>query len=136
MTLTTLSSYSPPAQASDADCAIWLCLPVGFIGGCGDAKKAFLKRIKKFKPPLPSFSKCMFKGDLPNGSAANMPDTEMTSKTGKAARLKDGSIIHGTPCTVISNHGGYATYPRNCVATLNYVQTYMNGQPYGEIYYY
>lgn len=50
---------APPIYANDADCAIWLCLPVGFPSGCGDAKQAFINRIKSFKSPLPSLTSCL-----------------------------------------------------------------------------
>lgn len=44
--------------ASDKECAIWLCLPTGFGSGCGDAHKAFKKRLKKGKSPLPNWNSC------------------------------------------------------------------------------
>lgn len=45
----TTSLYAPESQASNDDCAIWLCLPTGFPSGCGGAKSAFKKRIKKVR---------------------------------------------------------------------------------------
>ena len=49
----------PEAKAASQDeCAIWLCLPGGFPDGCGGAKSAMYKRLKKRKPPLPSFGSC------------------------------------------------------------------------------
>lgn len=42
-----------------ADCAIWLCLPSGFPSPyCDAAKKAFKKRIKKGKTPMPPYNQC------------------------------------------------------------------------------
>ncbi|WP_282610803.1 hypothetical protein [Pelagibius sp. Alg239-R121] len=51
----------PSFAASQDECAIWLCLPGGFPGGCEAAYAAFIKRINhtpKPKPPLPPFSSC------------------------------------------------------------------------------
>ena len=58
LSLSMLSFSSPSYAASDAECAIWLCLPAGFPAGCSDAKNAFNKRIRKGKSPLPAFASC------------------------------------------------------------------------------
>ncbi|MGH1379145.1 MAG: hypothetical protein ACRBB3_10025 [Alphaproteobacteria bacterium] len=52
----------PVFAASQDECAIWLCLPGGFPQGCGAAHSAMIKRIKKRKPPLPSFGSCSVGG--------------------------------------------------------------------------
>ncbi|WP_282611319.1 hypothetical protein [Pelagibius sp. Alg239-R121] len=52
---------APIYAASQDECAIWLCLPGGFPGGCEAAHAAFIKRITntpKPEPPLPPFSSC------------------------------------------------------------------------------
>lgn len=47
------------AQAeSEADCAIWICLPGGFPAGCEAAYSAFVGRLKHARPPLPDLSAC------------------------------------------------------------------------------
>lgn len=124
------TTVSPAAYAaSDADCSIWLCLPTGFPSGCGDAKRAFKNRIKKFKPPLPNFVGCILK-DSPQGST-------MTYKENIAAKMPDGSYIHGQRC--IKEHHGQGEYtwqPRGCTGTWYYIDTYMDGQGYGERFYY
>ncbi|WP_258086625.1 hypothetical protein [Xenorhabdus bovienii] len=52
------------AQAASQDeCAIWLCLPAGFGEGCGGARSAFKKRLKKGKSPLPSWESCAVGND-------------------------------------------------------------------------
>lgn len=56
--LSMIYSSSSVYAVSDAECAIWLCLPAGFPTGCGDAKNAFKKRVRKGKSPLPAFSSC------------------------------------------------------------------------------
>ncbi len=55
------AAYTPGHAASQNECAIWLCLPGGFPGGCEAAHAAFIKRIThkpKPKPPLPAFGSC------------------------------------------------------------------------------
>lgn len=54
--------------ASEADCAIWLCLPGGFPTGCEAAHSAFKQRIKKGRAPLPDLSSCTVG---PNGQRSN-----------------------------------------------------------------
>src|SRR5690606_15229098 len=54
--------------ASEADCAIWICLPGGFPSGCGAAHSAFKKRIKKGRQPLPALASCT---TGPNGKGVN-----------------------------------------------------------------
>lgn len=43
---------------SEADCAIWICLPGGFPSGCAAAYRAFRDRIKHGYPPLPELRVC------------------------------------------------------------------------------
>lgn len=145
----------PTYAASDDECAIWLCLPTGFPSGCGDAKKAFKKRIKKFKPPLPSFSSCLFSGDLPASTPSN--DTDMSAKDGRAAYIPPRSvcvewistnhwercrktemipsqIIKDASCHINGKEG--TSTPKYCTHTIRYVETFQNGQQYGETYYF
>ena len=54
---------APPTAhaASQDECAIWLCLPLGFApSACSPAWRAFVKRVFRFrpKPPLPAFGSC------------------------------------------------------------------------------
>ncbi|MDD9900382.1 MAG: conjugal transfer protein TraL [Alphaproteobacteria bacterium] len=53
-----LWNSAPAHAASQAECAIWLCLPGGFPSGCGAAHSAFRYRIKHHKPPLPPLASC------------------------------------------------------------------------------
>ncbi len=55
---TTIGLPSQSRAASQAECAIWICLPGGFPTGCGAAHAAFIKRIRALKPPLPDFNAC------------------------------------------------------------------------------
>lgn len=148
------SLFSTPAYAvNERDCSIWLCLPMGFGSGCSDAKKAFVDRIKKFKPPLPNILSCMISSpDIPT-----QPENNMDAKTGSAAyvpaymkcvdwswdnngfqecekeELIPTHIVKDAYCE-IDNDGDRT--PEGCKSTINYVQTMMDGQPYGDIYYY
>ncbi len=57
--LLALMTAHPAYAASQAECAIWLCLPAGFsVSECGAAHAAFLERLRKGKPPLPPLSSC------------------------------------------------------------------------------
>ncbi|EMC9392301.1 conjugal transfer protein TraL [Vibrio parahaemolyticus] len=151
---TFLLPAQPTYAASDDECAIWLCLPTGFPSGCSDAKKAFVKRIKKFEPPLPNFMSCLFSGDVPSGTPSG---SDMNSKNGIAAYIpprkecvewrngKDwrecirtevvpSRIVKDKSCQR-NNKEGTQT-PRHCSHTINYVVTYMDGQQYGDTYYF
>lgn len=156
--LTALLSGSMPAQASDADCSIWLCLPMGFPSGCSDAKKAFKKRIKKMKSPLPDFAGCMVKGvDMPqgvhiskmdakHGVAAIMSYSEQCSKyeydsTGQRqcleTKMLPNSIIKGKRCEKEYFMGSLVKWsPYGCKGTTKWVETFMDGNRYGDRIYY
>jgi hypothetical protein len=43
---------------SEAECAIWLCLPGGFPEGCEAAHSAFNDRVKRGDSPLPPLANC------------------------------------------------------------------------------
>ena len=69
-----------------ADCQIWLCLPAGFPSGCESARKAYRKRLRKGKAPLPTFSSCAV-GD--NGQAT--ADGEFTFREQSLRRIVDNN---------------------------------------------
>lgn len=155
--LPTLTLSPTAYAASDADCSIWLCLPTGFPSGCGEAKSAFKKRIKKFKPPLPNFSSCLLKGSpqtstmsAKDGIAAYIPRTQICTKwrTKQVGGDRDRTyctdyqtiptqVIKDTPCT-IRRKAGEVTYhnPKACTHTIRYVDTFMDGGSYGDTYYF
>ena len=127
--LVTLTYAPPTLAASDADCSIWLCLPSGFPSGCGDAKRAFKNRLKKFKPPLPNFTSCLLK-DSPQTSSMNAHE-------GVAAKMPGGHFIDGEPCLKFQNNGDIVRWtPRGCLSTWHFIDTYLDGEKYGERYYY
>ena len=159
LTLTTVLTIplltTPTAQAAPSgdECAIWMCLPTGFITGCSGARKAFLKRIKKFKPPLPDFTSCLI--GSPTGQAG--ADT-FTSDYGIAAYLPPRRIctryeqgfndrqrcldwreepeqyIKNRPCQY-NNKEGYSE-PKHCTKTVRYTEVYRNGVLFGQPHYY
>ena len=139
--------------ASGDECAIWMCLPTGFMTGCSGARKAFLKRIKRFKPPLPSFTSCLvsspatmasqdvFTSD--HGVAAYIPAQEVCTRyqtTGKDSRtcvesyIKPEQYLKKQYCHR-DNRNDYSN-PRGCTGTVKYSEVYRNGELYGEPYYY
>ncbi|KOE79463.1 conjugal transfer protein [Vibrio alginolyticus] len=124
-------TLSPIAYAaSDADCSIWLCLPTGFPSGCGEAKNAFTDRIKHFKSPLPNFSSCLLTGS-PQGST-------MTYQENVAAKMPDGHYLDGRRCQHYwdAPNDKWHWSPHGCTGTWYYINTYLDGQGYGEKFYY
>ncbi|MGD6735507.1 hypothetical protein ACP5PY_03625 [Photobacterium leiognathi subsp. mandapamensis] len=147
-----------PIKASEADCSIWLCLPMGFPSGCSDAKSAFKHRIKKFKPPLPNFLSCLATDvQVPTGT----PVSTMDTKYGVAAIMNyskqctqyeydnqgqqhcveygmlPNNIVKDTRCYKRIKDGDVVYWnPRGCIGTTNWVETYMDGKRYGDRFYY
>ena len=124
------------AKASDADCSIWLCLPMGFGEGCDDAKKAFKDRIKNFKPPLPDLMSCLVSGDM-----KPVLDSDVDSKEGIAALIPARTIkgkyipthtVKDVRCHYYSNF----RKPAGCSTTIRYVDTYIDGGKYGGTFYF
>lgn len=134
-----LPTSMPVSAASQDDCAIWLCLPTGFPSGCSKAKRAFVKRIKKFKPPLPNIVSCLVSSsDIPPEISNSFKPSEMTYKEGIAAKMGGGTYIDGVRCRYYRHDkdGPWVRSPEGCLATYHWIQTYMDGKPYGKKYYY
>ncbi|WP_223823901.1 conjugal transfer protein TraL [Candidatus Enterovibrio escicola] len=154
--IVAVTFVNPIYAASEAACSIWLCLPMGFPSGCGDAKSALKKRIKKFQSPLPLLSSCLV-------SVGGQPvqSSEMSSKDGYAALIPTrqvckewererlgrdwnsycvkyesipGHAIKDRSCHI--DHEGHSSTPDGCSRTIRYVDTYMDGNAYGETYYF
>ncbi|EPI2026863.1 hypothetical protein ACSYON_004067 [Vibrio vulnificus] len=144
--LTPNAAYS----ASDDECAIWMCLPTGFTTGCSGAKKAFKNRVKKFKPPLPSFSSCL-KGSGGEGQdqyssdygvAAYIPPRKVCTQyrpTFQGERectqweTQPEQYLKHQRCQ--QNRDG-DRYPRYCTKTVRFTEVYQNGQLFGDTHYY
>lgn len=143
-------------------CSIWLCLPTGFPSGCGEAKSEFKKRILKGKSPMPSFPSCLVSS--PNNSSAP-ESSDISVREGQAAlipsrkacvrstrqRQSNGDYqticleskvipahaIKNTTCVVTKDKGESAKRtPNECSRTIRFVDTFMDGKPYGETYYF
>lgn len=101
-------SWSPrPAQAaSEAECAIWICLPGGFPSGCGAAYSAFRHRIKHRQSPLPPLAACT---TGPDGIG-----TDGRYELGYEAyeACKEGYKLHQTAINRYSQQA--MCYPNNC----------------------
>jgi len=114
---------APAFAASSDECAIWLCLPGGFPSGCGAAKSAMRKRVKKGKSPLPSFSSC----------AVNSTVAGLEAKDGRAARIGNGDKwLKDTRCR---NVGG-RSFPRGCTGNGWYAEVFIDGVQEGETYFF
>lgn len=152
--LTCSLILAPSAYAASQDeCAIWLCLPTGFTKGCSGAKNAFLKRVKRFKPPLPSFTSCLtsaptssagsdsFTSDY--GVAAYIPSYRVCTRYEHMVRDRQTCVSWRTvPERYIkkrachhNNKQGTST-PTNCTKTVRYTEVYRNGVLLGEPHYY
>ncbi|WP_330926803.1 hypothetical protein [Candidatus Sororendozoicomonas aggregata] len=83
-------------------------------------------RVKKFKPPLPSFSSCAIDGS----------SSGMLSKDGRAAEIHHGqSWVKGTTCQRVG--GDNRRYrPSGCTGSGYYAEVYSDGKQMGETYYF
>lgn len=146
----TTSMISPSVQAASEDeCAIWLCLPGGFPSGCGGAKSAMLKRVKKGKSPLPDFVSCAVKGDSGGSSmtydynyAAAIQEQRVCKRTERRGRdnyqcveweTVPAHYKKGEVCR-INNQTGNRT-PRGCTSTYRYVDVFIDGALAGDTYF-
>lgn len=144
--------FTVPTQAASQDeCAIWICLPGGFaFEGCNPAFKAMIKRIKKLKSPLPSFSSCADNSTQRNGS-------QMTFHHGFAAFVPAHSVckkyadwtddygcvewtevpsqyIKGTRCYHGYGDDDYSN-PPGCTKTYRWAEVFIEGELTGKTYY-
>lgn len=85
---TGLISVEQSHAESEADCAIWLCLPAGFPSGCSAAYSAFRHRIKHGRSPLPALSSCSTgpNGEIVSGSYQLGKEVFETCQTGYVLR--------------------------------------------------
>ncbi len=106
-----------PASASDADCAIWLCLPAGFPGSaCGPARAAFRDRIRHLRPPLPDLASCMV--SAPDGSGSE----RMGYNMGYASYIPPRE-----ECSEWSTSYGSYGASRTCVSWVEVPERYIPG---------
>nr|AGH89318.1 conserved hypothetical protein similar to pRA3.33 [uncultured bacterium] len=143
----TTSMVSPSAQAASEDeCAIWLCLPGGFPSGCGGAKSAMLKRVKKGKSPLPDFVSCAVKSGGSsmtydyNYAAAIQERRVCKRYTGNQnnSRCVEWETVpahyqKGKVCAINNQTG--SRNPRGCTSTYRYVDVFVDGALTGDTYF-
>ncbi len=133
--LLAVSLPAPPAVAASQDeCAIWLCLPTGFLAGCSDAKKAFERRILKGKSPLPAWGSCAV-------TYASTPEFTFAVGYETYEPCRDGFLLQSVEelsvafCRSIepteSDEGEprFETYPATTRTVRRYLQLFENGSP-------
>ncbi len=140
---------APPARAaSEAECAIWLCLPGGFPSGCSAAHSAFKKRIKKGKPPLPDLSSCTTGPDGKGTSGNYQMGYEMFEACKEGYVLKqnnNGYMSTGTCEKTQCQHSpyGFGNWNNNVCdrytairrSQPNYVKMWVEGKYIGQFWY-
>ena len=141
-----ISGFSRGHAASEADCAIWICLPGGFPSGCSAAYSAFRDRIKHRKPPLPDLSSCT---TGPNGEsvAGNYDLGRETFETCSGGYVLRENNRNGFPmgkcylaqCAPERYLDANETYCQNYEAVRrtkqNYVKMWVNGDYLGQFWY-
>lgn len=131
-------SISTLAAAADPDeCAIWLCLPAGFVHpSCQPAKRAMIKRLFEFKGPVPSFSSCEVQGA--ERTNTNVYDYQIGSAALMGSYFHGSTVIEPSRLIVpgICNHRDTGPEePRGCVTTLQMIKVFENGQQMGMTYF-
>lgn len=145
----------PVSAASNDECAIWLCLPSGFPSGCGGAKSAMKDRLKKFKPPLPSFGSCRAKSPSSIGGGSTMsaidgfaaylperrgqclswskPKGKNDNQTCLKWQILPEQYIKNATCRRNARHGNT---PSGCNSTKRFVDVMIDGKKTGETFYF
>lgn len=140
--INTKTSYAE----SEADCAIWICLPGGFPTGCSAAYSAFRDRIKHRKPPLPDLSSCT---NAPNGEwvAGNYDLGRETFETCRSGYVLREKIRNSFPmgkcylsqCAPERYLDANETYCQNYEAVRrkkqSYVKMWVDGDYLGQFWY-
>lgn len=138
--------FTAPAQAASQDeCAIWLCLPGGFPGGCGAAYSAMVNRVKNWKSPLPDFGECAVNPPQGSGShmtysmtpAAFVPEHQECSQWSSwgdndqcvAYQTIPAHYVEGTTCQMDNDGGG--VNPPYCTQTVQQIKVFVDGKQAG-----
>lgn len=139
-----------PAEAeSEANCAIWICLPGGFPSGCEAAYNAYKDRIKHGRPPLPQLSACTTgpKGEKVDGryelgyeryefckAGFVLRESSDQGRFGSALCVKNGcnNSDIGDGGRVIGNCESYQAIKRQ---KQNFVKMWINGDYLGQFFY-
>lgn len=145
------------SAASDDECGIWLCAPIGFApGDCAGPHRAMIRRIHKLQSPLPSLSSCGSNVNTDtvvahDGRAAYIPSHEIcleyseeTVYTAYGPQIKKTCIKYGESgdswvkdrfCNPNCGSTGCHPDPKGCTRTDYYVEVLNTdgtviGQPY------
>lgn len=140
-----VGSTGEARAASESECAIWLCLPGGFPGGCEAAYSAMIARIKSLRPPLPQFTACSVEASSNGmsfdwGMAAYVPQRRVCTRsyysfdTEQCAEWTDlpETYVKGTACHMTPDGD---RQPAGCVATYRYGDVFSHGVLMGQTYY-
>lgn len=143
-----LDVEKPAYAASQDECAIWLCLPGGFPQGCSAAHNAMIKRIKKRKPPLPSFGSCSEggSGNYKLGVEYFEPckdGFDFVKVESNSNKLKGICINNHPKCEAVRNgNAGYVPPELDCTtynAVLrpkpNFIEMWVSGDYLGKFFY-
>ncbi len=154
------SNYAHAQIAGEDDCAIWLCLPLGFAApGCGPARRAFLRRVP-FRPPLPAFPLCVVPGT--NSSIGTftegreefescgegfeptfIPDQSISRNVLEIIEPGlegDGQLVCARPESCTNRFNGTATYCSEAFTPARrtdqeFVEVFIDGESQGRYYY-
>lgn len=145
------------SAASDDECGIWLCAPIGFApGDCAGPHRAMIRRIHKLQSPLPSLSSCGSNVNTDtvvahDGRAAYIPSHEIcleyseeTIYTAYGPKINKTCIRYGESgdswvkdrfCNPNCGNTGCNPDPKGCIRTDYYVEVSnadgtVIGQPY------
>lgn len=145
--LISIFGFSKVHAASEADCAIWICLPGGFPEGCSAAYSAFRDRIKHRKPPLPDLSSCTTgpNGERVAGNYELGRETFETCRGGYVLRENNrngfpvGGKCYLSQCAPERYLDANETYCQNYEAIRrtkqSYVKMWVNGDYLGQFWY-
>lgn len=133
-TILLLQSSVIPAASPD-ECAIWMCLPVGFaVPGCGAAHSAMIDRLLAFKGPVPSFGSCSVDSEHTTGIQYSVKFS-FSALIGSYHR---GSVLARPERFIVPgfcNHRDSGPEePLGCTVTLNTIRLYENGVQMGMTY--
>lgn len=119
-----------PAYAgpSDDECAIWLCLPTGFVvSECDKAFTAMVKRVTRIPPksPLPLITSCLKgpDGDVTGGTTASVDHRTSNYDQCDAGFEEIGGALFADEFGFTPSDGGRGTSPRIC-------RNYSTGESY------
>lgn len=146
MVFTLGMTPSKTYAASEADCAIWICLPGGFPTGCSAAHSAFKHRIKKGRPPLPDLSSCTTGPNGQKSSGHYQLGYEYFEPCKEGYVLEQHSangfyMMSGRCVLKQCNYGwGNQCYTKDSYAALrrpspSYVKMWVDGQYLGQFFY-